>query len=265
MTKEQAIKIINDLIQNEFTNFGGSEPLSAEETDAFEIAIKALEQQPSEDVMAIHTQGLDEGIRCAMCTNSMKSDSGCDGGCIVDDEMYKKVMDTINNQIFEQPTTKDCLVVEDCVSREPSIPKEWQDTFKDVDDFIEYIWDRVDTSDFEDSYTSPVVNAEPNELFKVTASDKREQLYDLFVEMIKRDKVPPVTPTYENCKDCQYYEWYSTDGKGNDKYICSQFSRLIKDKNFYCADFEKRKNKVGWSSLENVREKVERGDSDGSN
>ena len=76
---------------------------------------------------------------------------------------------------------------EDCVSREPSIPKEWKDSFKDVDDFIEFIWDRVDTSDFEDSYTSPVANAEPNELFKVTASDKREQLYDLFVEMIKRE------------------------------------------------------------------------------
>jgi len=84
---------------------------------------------------------------------------------------------------------------DDCVSREPSIPKEWQDTFKDVDEFIEYIWDRVDTSDFEDSYISPVVNAEPNELFKVTANDKREQLYDLFVEMIKRKNVPPVTPT----------------------------------------------------------------------
>lgn len=83
----------------------------------------------------------------------------------------------------------------DCVSQERSIPKEWQNSFKDVDDFIEYIWDRVDTSDFEDSYTSPVINAEPNELFKVTASDKREQLYDLFVEMIKRDNLPSVTPT----------------------------------------------------------------------
>lgn len=83
---------------------------------------------------------------------------------------------------------------DDCISRKPSIPKEWQDIFKDVDEFIEYIWDRVDTSDFEDSYTSPVINAEPNELFKVTASDKREQLYDLFVEMIKRNNVPSVTP-----------------------------------------------------------------------
>ncbi len=80
------------------------------------------------------------------------------------------------------------------MSREAFIPKEWQDTFEDVDDFIEYIWDKVDTSDFEDSYTSPVVNAEPNELFKVTASDKREQLHDLFVEMIKRKNAPSVTP-----------------------------------------------------------------------
>lgn len=90
---------------------------------------------------------------------------------------------------LEQPTSADYI------SRQASIPKEWQNSFKDVDDFIEYIWDRVDTSDFEDSYTSPVINAEPNELFKVTASDKREQLYDLFVEMIKRDNLPSVTPT----------------------------------------------------------------------
>jgi hypothetical protein len=62
--------------------------------------MQALEQSNSDDVMAIHTQGLAEGIRCAMCTNSMKSDRGCDGGCVVDEDMYKKVMDTINNQMF---------------------------------------------------------------------------------------------------------------------------------------------------------------------
>ncbi len=89
---------------------------------------------------------------------------------------------------------------EDAISRQASIPKEWQDSFKDVDEFIEYIWDRVDTSDFEDSFTSPVANAEPNELFKVTASDKREQLYDLFVEMITRKNAPSVTPTRKKGK-----------------------------------------------------------------
>lgn len=39
--------------------------------------------------------GLEEGIRCAMCTNHIKSDTGCDGGCVVNEDMYHKVMDTI--------------------------------------------------------------------------------------------------------------------------------------------------------------------------
>lgn len=76
------------------------------------------------------------------------------------------------------------------IERQAQIPKEWRDIFEDVDDFIDFIWDRVDTSDFEDSYTSPVINAEPNEYFKETSSDKREQLHDLLVEMIKREHVP---------------------------------------------------------------------------
>jgi len=93
---------------------------------------------------------------------------------------------------------------EDCVKRKTSIPEEWKDTFKDVDDFIEFIWDRVDTSDFEDSYTSLVANAEPNELFKVTASDKREQLHDLFVEMITRENAPSVKPEHKRGKWVKY-------------------------------------------------------------
>lgn len=76
------------------------------------------------------------------------------------------------------------------IEREFHIPKEWQNVFKDVDDFIEYIWDRVDTSDFEDDYIPLVINAEPNEYFKETSDDKREQLHDLFIEMIKREHVP---------------------------------------------------------------------------
>lgn len=114
--------------------------------------------------------------------------------CEVDEEYngepwnLLQILTNIHILIGEEPC-------EDAVSRTPNIPKEWQDTFKDADDFIEYIWDRVDTSDFEDSYVPMVVNAEPNEHFKITASEKREDLYELFVEMIKRDKTPPVTPT----------------------------------------------------------------------
>ena len=83
--------------------------LCRHEKDFYNAIIKALEQQHNDDVMAIHTQGLAEGIRCAMCTNTMKSDRGCDGGCVVDEDMYKKVMETINNQMFSQPTSDDCV------------------------------------------------------------------------------------------------------------------------------------------------------------
>ena len=116
---------------------------------------------------------------------------------------------------------------EDCVRREASIPKEWRDIFKDVDDFIEFIWDRVDTSDFEDSYTSPVVNAEPNEAFKVTASDKREQLHDLFTEMITRENVPAVTPT------CKIGKWNIL---GCDLYMCSKCYAKFTHKFNYCPN-----------------------------
>ena len=135
----------------------------------------------------------------------------------------------------QEPTTKNDLGV-DCISRTPSIPKEWQDTFKDVDEFIEYIWDRVDTSDFEDSYTSPVINAEPNELFEVTASDKREQLYELFVEMITRENMPSVTsqePTTKALKP-RKGEWLRMSDlseQEDDRYKCSRCGNVIHQKN----------------------------------
>lgn len=85
---------------------------------------KTLEQEPCEDIMTIHTQGLDEGIRCAMCTNSMKSDRGCDGGCVVNEAMYKEVMNTIRNHIVPPitPTRKKDVWIP-CSERLPE-PKE---------------------------------------------------------------------------------------------------------------------------------------------
>lgn len=41
------------------------------------------------------TTGLEEGIRCAMCTNPMHNDRGCDGGCRYDKSIYKEVLDVI--------------------------------------------------------------------------------------------------------------------------------------------------------------------------
>ena len=52
----------------------------------------------------------------------MKSNKGCDGGCVVDEDMYKKVMDTIKNQMFSQSTSDDCVSRADLLSQ---INKSW--------------------------------------------------------------------------------------------------------------------------------------------
>lgn len=101
MTNEEAIEILKDLWRYEHSEYPEKDIRKT-----LDMAIKALEQESCEDVMAIHTQGLAEGIRCAMCTNSIKSDRGCDGCCIVDEDMYKKVMDTIRNYIVPPATPK---------------------------------------------------------------------------------------------------------------------------------------------------------------
>ena len=38
---------------------------------------------------------IEEIIRCAMCTNIMRSDRGCDGGCQVDERLFNKIMEEI--------------------------------------------------------------------------------------------------------------------------------------------------------------------------
>lgn len=62
------------------------------------------EPTTNNDLALIHTEGLDEEIRCTMCTNSMKSDRGCDGSCVANNAMYKKVMDVIESHIAELPS-----------------------------------------------------------------------------------------------------------------------------------------------------------------
>ena len=111
------------------------------------------------------------------------------------DKAAMEALDTnqeIVNALNMAITTLSCT---DAVSREVTIPNEWKDSFADVDDFIEYLWERVDTSDFEDSHIPVCFNAEINEHIKVSADDKREALYHLFVGMIKRENAPFVQPT----------------------------------------------------------------------
>ena len=65
--------------------------------------VNQLAEEYNNDYILVHTQGLDVGIQCAMCTNPMKSDRGCDGGCSVNEEMYKKVLDVIERHTHDAP------------------------------------------------------------------------------------------------------------------------------------------------------------------
>lgn len=55
--------------------------------------------EPANVIECSKLDGLAEGIRCAMCTNPMKSDRGCDGSCVVNESMYKSVMKVIDEQL----------------------------------------------------------------------------------------------------------------------------------------------------------------------
>ena len=98
----------------------------------------------NDDLALIHTEGLDEEIRCTMCTNYMKSDRGCDGSCVVNKDMYKAVMDAIEKRI--QLTPKNDLGV-DAVNRATVLhlinDVNNSDEFKDYSQY-EYLFDQVD-------------------------------------------------------------------------------------------------------------------------
>lgn len=68
--------------------------------NAFDEAIEIVKQEAEKyklyDTISIHTNGLEEGIRCAVCTNQIKSDTGCDGGCCVDENLVKRICDVIH-------------------------------------------------------------------------------------------------------------------------------------------------------------------------
>ena len=64
--------------------------------NSIEIVKQEAEKYKLYDTISIHTNGLEEGIRCAVCTNQIKSDTGCDGGCCVDENLVKRICDVIH-------------------------------------------------------------------------------------------------------------------------------------------------------------------------
>lgn len=108
MTKEEAIEEVNKVFEPAFANY-----IITALTEGATVSDK---EQGTACIQAIYTEALEEGIRCAMCTNTIKSDTGCDGGCIVDVKMYNKVMTEINSRLLRKPPKTGYISIDDAMS-----------------------------------------------------------------------------------------------------------------------------------------------------
>jgi hypothetical protein len=59
-------------------------------------------------------------------------------------------------------------------------------SFETEEDVIEFIYERIDTKDFEDSHIDIGRHGEPNECFIQTAEDKKQLLYDFMMDLIEK-------------------------------------------------------------------------------
>lgn len=73
-------------------------------------------------------------------------------------------------------------------------------SFETEEDVFEFIFERVDTSDFEDSYIDVGEYMDPNECFKETAEDKRMWLYDLMMKILEEAQQYRANGTLEECQ-----------------------------------------------------------------
>ncbi len=93
--------------QHQFLKVHGVNKMPYMEFDLGWWNAESKEPTSKNDLVLIHTEGLDEEIRCTMCTNSMKSDRGCDGSCVVNKDMYKAVMNAIEKRIQPSVTPQE--------------------------------------------------------------------------------------------------------------------------------------------------------------
>ena len=95
---EKIIEKLEELHERYINQYGaiGVNPMAFSVKECMEIVKQEAEQYKLYDTISIHTNGLEEGIRCAVCTNQIKSDTGCDGGCCVDENLVKRICDVIH-------------------------------------------------------------------------------------------------------------------------------------------------------------------------
>ena len=105
MTKAEAIAMLKRIQEPE-----AWEPqINQVAFEALDMAIEALSQESSEDVIsrqAIDTDGLDEEIRCEMCKNPMHTSKGCDGNCKYDERLYERIMQILDKRIKPLPSAQ---------------------------------------------------------------------------------------------------------------------------------------------------------------
>jgi hypothetical protein len=59
----------------------------------------------------VNPEGLEEGICCAMCTNPMRSDRGCNGECQYDEALYNRICEVVRKN------TCNAIVIPDGMTR----------------------------------------------------------------------------------------------------------------------------------------------------
>ena len=70
------------------------------------------------------------------------------------------------------------------------LKQEWSSTFQGYEteeDIIEFIFEHLDTSDFEDSYVQMGFDNEPNTYIKYSKEDKREALHDFMMSLVNKE------------------------------------------------------------------------------
>lgn len=94
---DEVIKKMNERAEEEILDFRDCRNMIefAPTVNAIEIPNGVNE----DDLELIHTDVLDIAIRCALCSNIMKSESGCDGGCVVNKYDFENVMKAIGGCI----------------------------------------------------------------------------------------------------------------------------------------------------------------------
>lgn len=59
-------------------------------------------------------------------------------------------------------------------------------SFQTEEQVIEFIFENIDTSKWEDSYVDAGGYGEPNEMFKQTVDDKKELFYEFMMDLINK-------------------------------------------------------------------------------